>query len=115
VSKAQIDSVNKNNLRVQGSNILLEEGTMNFFSTLLSRKKSKAGGREQKQPAESRYGKPTDSVGFCPTVRCKKMGHFYDFERTYKENGLLDRPRCTGCGKLFDYDGDEDHFVFSIK
>ncbi|MGD0175565.1 MAG: hypothetical protein ABSC50_01925 [Candidatus Bathyarchaeia archaeon] len=56
-----------------------------------------------------------DEIGFGPTVRCKKKGHFYDFEWTYKENGLLDKPKCKGCGKLFDYDGDEDHAIFSVS
>jgi hypothetical protein len=60
-------------------------------------------------------GQPKKDVGVYPTVLCKKLGHAYDFEWTYKDDGTLDRPRCTGCGKLFDYDGDEDHYVFAVS
>lgn len=56
-----------------------------------------------------------DEIGFGLTVRCKQKGLFYDFEWTYKENGLLDKPKCQGCGKLFDINGDEEHAIFSVS
>jgi len=79
---------------------------LKFLSGLLSRKQSKP---------ESRPESERDDIGFGPTVRCKKKGHFYDFEWTYKEDGVLGKPKCKGCGMLFDYDGDEDHAVFIIS
>jgi len=81
----------------------------NFLRSLFLGEKRK---KETERRFEPRAG--YDSLGAGPTVRCKKMGHFYDFEWTYKENGVIDRPRCMGCGKLFNYDGDDEHTVFSV-
>ena len=69
----------------------------------------------EKRKVEYEKNEGRDDIGLGPAVRCKKMERFYDFEWTYKENGVIDRPRCLGCGKVFDYDGDENHTIFSIR
>jgi len=81
---------------------------MHFISRLFGHRDTKeAGQREAKQI------KATD-IGWKPKVRCREKGRMFDFKWTYKD-GVIYKPKCQGCGKLFDIDNDEDHIAVSVS
>lgn len=47
-------------------------------------------------------------IGWKPHVRCREKGKAFGITWTYKD-GVIDKAKCQGCGKLFDIDNDEDH------
>lgn len=53
-------------------------------------------------------------IGWKPHVRCREKGKAFGFTWTYKD-GVIDKAKCQGCGKLFEMDNDEDHIPIIIS